>query len=61
MTTRIDAAIIAYVRAFKMLPPQPCAVSGERIAEVLEEAVDAGEPVPEDFDWWSHLPPDAVA
>lgn len=61
MTNRLEAATVAYFHAFKVLPPQPFAISDDRLAEVLEEAVHAGEPIPENFDWWSHLPPEALA
>lgn len=39
----------------------PFGVSDEFFVEVLEEALAADRPVPDDFDWYQHLPPDAVA
>lgn len=39
----------------------PFGVSDEFFVEVLEAALAADRPVPDDFDWYQHLPPDAVA
>ncbi len=61
MTTRIEAAILAYSTAFKVFSPNPFGINDDALAEALENAVAAGKPIPEDFDWWSELPPDAVA
>ncbi len=61
MTPRSRAAVIAYFEAFCAMPPHPYGINEERINEVLEAAVAAGEPIPDNFDWWSDLPPDANA
>jgi len=64
MTTdeeRADTARTAYWRAFNAAPPSPASVSDEYLAEVLEQAVADATPVPEDFDWYEELPPDALA
>jgi hypothetical protein len=59
--SRIETAQAAYVKAFREPPPEPYGISGAYIAEVLEAAVASGAPVPESFDWWAHLPPNATA
>jgi len=61
MTSRSDTAFIAYINAFKALPPNPYGINDDYITEVLEKAVADGKPIPENFDWWSDLPPDAHA
>lgn len=61
MTERIDIARAAYSVAFDRMPPAPFAISEDYIAEVLEQAVADSTPVPDDFDWWDKMPPDAVA
>lgn len=53
-------AMQAYFEAFQVEPPMPIGIADERIAEVLMQAVERGEPLPEDYDWWE-LPPEAVA
>ncbi|MFN8750470.1 MAG: hypothetical protein ACK5YQ_01470 [Betaproteobacteria bacterium] len=58
---RLDRTYFAYVRAFDRMPPAPFGISDEYLAEVLEQAVADCKPVPDDFDWWAHLPPGAVA
>jgi hypothetical protein len=58
---RLDTARVAYWRAFDLMPPSPFGISDEYLAEVLEQAVANCKPVPAGFDWWVHLPPDAVA
>lgn len=59
--TRLETAQIAYGEAFKAPPPEPWGVSEDRIARVLEQAVAEGRPVPDSFDWWADLPPNAAA
>lgn len=61
MTDREDAARIAYREKFGTFGPFPHGIDTEKIAQVLERAVEAGKPVDDDFDWWADLPPDAVA
>lgn len=58
---RIMAARIAYLERFGNPGPEPFGVDEGLIAQVLEKAVADGAPVPDDFDWWGSLPPDAVA
>jgi hypothetical protein len=58
---RLETAQAAYVRAFGVMPPEPWGVDDDRIAQVLEDAIATGRPVPESFDWWADLPPNAVA
>ncbi len=59
--TRLQTAIGAYFEAFKLMAPMPFGVSDDWLAEVLEKAILEGQPVPENFDWWPDLPPDATA
>ncbi len=61
MNVRLRTAIIAYSTAFKVFSPHPFGINDDALAEALENAVAAGKPIPEDFDWWSELPPDALA
>jgi hypothetical protein len=58
---RLSAAISAYFDAFRVVPLEPFGNNDRRRAEVLEQAVADGTPVPCEFDWWAYLPPDAVA
>lgn len=59
--SRFETAQTAYFAAFKNMPPEPWGINDERITQVLEQAVADGKPVPDDFDWWANMPPDAVA
>jgi len=61
MTQRLETAISAYVRTFKVSPPFPFGINDDALAETLERAILDGRPVPANYDWYSHLPPDAVA
>jgi len=51
----------AYMLTFGHSGPQPMCINPTWRAEVMADAVAAGEPIPGDFDWYAHLPPDAVA
>jgi hypothetical protein len=59
--SRIETAIEAYNRTFKQAPPLPFGVHEDNLADALEQALAKGEPIPDDFDWYADLPPDAVA
>ena len=59
--TRLETAQAAYFAAFKVAPPEPWGIDDQRLAEVLEQAIVDLQPVPESFDWWADMPPDAVA
>ncbi len=61
MNTRLRTAIIAYSTAFKMVTPNPFGINDDTLAAALEKAVASGQPIPDSFDWWAHLPPDALA
>jgi hypothetical protein len=61
MTQRLETAISAYVRTFKVSPPFPFGINEETLAATLEQAILDGWPVPKDYDWYTDLPPDAVA
>ncbi|MDM4765532.1 hypothetical protein [Pelomonas sp. SE-A7] len=61
MEQRVEAAVSAYFKAFDLLPLAPFGVDPAKLAEVLEAAVAAGQPVPPDFDFWGDLPPSACA
>ena len=58
---RLETAQSSYWERFKLSPPMPFGVADKKIAAVLEHAVENGLPVPESFDWWQDLPPDAAA
>lgn len=58
---RLDNAQDAYIEAFGRMPPQPWGVDDNRVAQVLEDAVTAGQSVPDAFDWWGDLPANAAA
>lgn len=59
--TRLETAQAAYGVAFRLPPPEPFGIDDDRVAQVLEQAVADGKPVPDSFDWWADLPPNAVA
>ena len=59
--SRLSNAQVAYIEAFKLPPPEPFGINDEEAAQVLENAVASGAPVPDDFDWWAEMPPDALA
>ena len=61
MSQRLETAQAAYVKAFALPPPEPWGINPERVAQTLEQAVSDGKPLPESFDWWAGMPPDAVA
>ncbi len=48
-----------YIGLFGQEPLIPFGVSDTRAAAVLREAVRQGEPVSEDFNWYSDLPKNA--
>lgn len=58
---RLETAQAAYFAAFFVPAPQPWGVDDDRLAAVLEQAIAAGRPVADDFDWWASLPPGAAA
>jgi hypothetical protein len=58
---RLEIAQTAYMNTFRQLPPEPWGVNDDRIAEVLEQALVDGQPLPESFDWYPDMPDDAVA
>lgn len=60
--TEKDAERIAgeYFAKFGVIP-QPAIIHHLDVAEVLREYLEAGEPVPDDYDWYADLPPGAVA
>lgn len=58
---RLETAQAAYLKAFGLPPPEPWGVNDDRIARILENAIAGGRPLPESFDWWGELPPNAVA
>lgn len=61
-TERLYRALDAYEQAFPgMYAPAPFGITDDALAEVLEQAVANKQPIPEDFDFWDDLPPDAVA
>jgi hypothetical protein len=51
----------AYFEAFGNEGPYPFGVTDEALAAVLLAAVEKGEPVPDEFDWYKDLPDGAVA
>jgi len=59
--TRLETAQAAYGIAFKTMPPEPFGINDDHLARVLEQAVADGRPLPESFDWWAEMPPDAKA
>lgn len=61
MTQRLQTAISAYVRTFKVSPPFPFGINEDTLSDALERAILDGRPVPANYDWYADLPPDAVA
>ncbi|ASM76387.1 hypothetical protein VITFI_CDS0608 [Vitreoscilla filiformis] len=59
---RLFAAADAYAQRFGQEPNVwIVGVSDQRMAATLEQAVATGQPIPADYDWYTHLQPDAVA
>ncbi|MFN7664342.1 MAG: hypothetical protein ACK5W4_05505 [Inhella sp.] len=61
ISERLKAAVEAYFEAFGKLNPWPACYDNDTLAERLEAAVAEGKPFPDDFDFHSDLPPDAMA
>lgn len=61
ISKRLIRAIEAYEKAFGKANPEPMGWDDDRLAEVLEEAVASGKPIPDDFDFHSGIPPEAHA
>ncbi|MGY0196194.1 hypothetical protein ACWA7J_14115 [Leptothrix sp. BB-4] len=54
-----DAVRAAYVARFPGVKvPRPFAIDDDEVARVMQAALDAGRPVPEDHDWWWFVPTD---
>lgn len=59
---RLSVAIAAYCARFPdAFVPMPMCISDGYRAQVMFDAIEAGEPIPSNLDWYSHLPPGAVA
>jgi len=56
-----DKLFDGYLTRFGVFPPAPACVSSAYWCEVVAQALADGVPVPPEFDWWAHVPPDAVA
>ena len=56
-----DALAAEYLQRFCLLVPQPMEVSLEAVIDQLRTALSTGRPIPDDHDWYAHLPPGAVA
>lgn len=54
------AASEEYFGRFGVRPPVPVGIAEREMARVWREAVAAGAPLGEDFDWWKDLPEGAV-
>jgi len=50
-----------YIDTFGIHPPFPFGIEDEYMVEVMTKAIENGKPIPDDFDWYSRLPDDAVA
>lgn len=51
-----------YEEAFPgVYAPSPFGVSENEIFEAVKRALKEKKPIPEDFDWYEGMPPDAVA
>ena len=61
ISKRLSKAANAYGEAFNKPSPEPYGWDDDRLAEVLEEAVAAGKPIPDDFDFHAGIPPEANA
>ena len=58
----IDEVTEEYAKAFPEAPILwPFGVGDEDRASAMQEAIRLGRPIPHDYDWYAHLPPDAVA
>ena len=61
MYSRIETARAAYFVKFGVVAPMPFGVGDAAVAEALERAIADGVPLPDSYEWWADLPPDAVA
>ncbi len=52
-----EAVRTAYLARFPGVKvPRPFAIDDEEVARVMQAAIGAGRPVPEDHDWWWFVP-----
>lgn len=61
---RLTAALLAHEKAHGRPPPlhrAPDGVDNQHLAALIERFVADGEPMPDTFDWFAHLPPEAQA
>ena len=60
--TRLAAAIDAYAAKFGVQPnPWAWGVSETRMTDAINKAVETGEPMANDHNWYANLPPGTVA
>lgn len=50
-----------YIDRFGVWPPTPMCVDESEILKQVKVALERGQPIPEDYDWYSQLPPGALA
>lgn len=50
-----------YFARFGLLLPCPACINHMHVAEVAARYMAKGKPIPKSYNWWAHLPPDAVA
>ena len=56
----LDALLDRYVEAFGEAPLEAMGLSDEGLAELIRQALERGEPIPEDA-YFQDVPPDALA
>jgi hypothetical protein len=56
-----DKVFAEYLSRFGVPLPCPACINPDHVAEVAARYLAKGRPIPKSYNWWSHVPPDAVA
>jgi hypothetical protein len=56
-----DKVATEYMSRFGVPLPCPACINSAHVAEVAARYMAKGKPIPKSFNWWAHVPPDAVA
>lgn len=56
-----DKVQAEYMRLFGVPLPYPACINQNYVAEVAARYMAKGRPIPKSFNWYAHVPPDALA
>lgn len=59
--TDFDKVFAEYLSRFGVPLPCPACINPDQVAEVAARYMAKGKPIPKSYNWWAHVPPDAVA